>query len=105
MSGGPAGGGMSGGGMGLMSGGGLSIGSGGRGISGREGCSIMRLVGATSDPFTVVRGLGLFVRRSNGDRARASRTTNDMRGFHTSSPTARISASALLRSTTPDRMR
>ena len=36
MSGGPAGGGMSGGGIGLMSGGGLSIGSGGRGMSGRE---------------------------------------------------------------------
>src|SRR5439155_12253772 len=42
MSGGPAGGGMSGGGTGLISGGGLSTGSGGRGMSGRDGCSIMR---------------------------------------------------------------
>src|SRR5215831_19180866 len=41
MSGGPAGGGMSGGGTGLMSGGGLSMGSGGRGIVGLDGCSIM----------------------------------------------------------------
>jgi len=40
MSGGPAGGGMSGGGTGLMSGGGLSMGSGGRGKSGFGGCSI-----------------------------------------------------------------
>jgi len=42
ISGGPAGGGMSGGGTGLMSGGGLSIGSGGPGKSGLAGCSIMR---------------------------------------------------------------
>jgi len=41
---------MSGGGTGLMSGGGLSIGSGGRGMSGREGCSSMRHVVATSLP-------------------------------------------------------
>ena len=75
MSGGPAGGGMSGGGIGLMSGGGLSTGSGGRGMSGRDGCSIMRLVRATRGPL------------------------------HTSSPTARIRASALLRSTTPSRIR
>src|SRR6185503_19248878 len=41
MSGGPAGGGMSGGGTGLMSGGGRSMGSGGRGKGDGDGCSIM----------------------------------------------------------------
>ena len=76
MSGGPAGGGISGGGIGLMSGGGLSMGSGGRGTSGREGCSIMLPIVAKSSP--------------------AGQTSN---------PTARIRASALLRSTTPWRIR
>ena len=41
MSGGPPGGGMSGGGTVVMSGGGVSIGSGGRGTCGGEGCSCM----------------------------------------------------------------
>jgi hypothetical protein len=87
MSGGPAGGGISGGGIGLMSGGGLSIGSGGRGKSGRDGCSIMGLISATSGPL----------RRASG--------ANVERQVYTSSPTARINVSALLRSTTPSRMR
>lgn len=41
---------MSGGGTGLISGGGLSIESGGRGMSARDGCSIMRCQGATTLP-------------------------------------------------------
>ncbi len=50
--GGPAGGGMSGGGIGLISGGGASIGSGGRGKS-AGGCSIMPSHSATTLPLGV----------------------------------------------------
>ncbi len=66
MSGGPAGGGMSGGGIGLMSGGGLSIGSGGRGISGCWGCSIMRDGGARLLPIRVVRPRRMALCRLTG---------------------------------------
>jgi hypothetical protein len=52
MSGGPAGGGMSGGGTGLISGGGLSIGSDGRGNS-DDGCSSIRGQVATTLPTLV----------------------------------------------------
>jgi len=66
MSGGPAGGGMSGGGTGLMSGGGLSMGSGGR-TSGIDGCSIMATIlcnnvahhGWPDEPLKKRRGAGL----------------------------------------------
>lgn len=66
---------MSGGGTGLMSGGGLSIASGGLGISGFGGCSIMH--GSLQLP------------RQRGSVPQ------------TSSPMARMSASALLCSTIP----
>src|SRR5688572_21015352 len=55
ISGGPAGGGMSGGGTGLISGGGASIGSGGRGKSGFEGCSIISTIAATTLPGSLSR--------------------------------------------------
>jgi uncharacterized membrane protein len=85
-----AGTGISGGGTGLMSGGGLSMGSGGRGKSGFEGCSIMDSLGATTLPV---------VDRCFGRMARVGVSS------YTSNPIARMSASALLCSTTPGRMR
>jgi hypothetical protein len=74
-----AGTGISGGGTGLMSGGGLSMGSGGPGNDGFEGCSIMKPECAITLP--------------------------EHCSVYTSSPTARISASALLCSTTPGLIR
>ena len=55
MSGGPAGGGISGGGTGLMSGGGLSMGSGGVGNVGFDGCSIMPGKAARGQPPAALR--------------------------------------------------
>jgi aspartyl-tRNA(Asn)/glutamyl-tRNA(Gln) amidotransferase subunit A len=83
---GPAGGGMSGGGIGLMSGGGLSIGSAGRCTSGRDGCSSMMRVRLQEHRRQWHRAQEIHVRR------------------YTSRPIARMSASALLCSTTPGRI-
>jgi hypothetical protein len=80
MSGGPAGGGMSGGGTGLMSGGGLSI-----------GIRLCRLLYHELSLCKTLAGSSDFQFQTSG--------------LHTSSPMARISASALLCSTTPGRMR
>ena len=79
---------MSGGGTGLMSGGGLSMGSGGPGKSGRNGCSIMSDKPCKSE-----------ARNTSAFDFRLQIQT------YTSSPIARISASALLCSTTPGRIR
>ena len=78
---------MSGGGTGLMSGGGVSMMSGGRGKSGEDGCSIM------TERFAM-----------NAPTESSMRHARMPAEPYTSSPTARISASALLRSTTPGRI-
>jgi len=91
--------GMSGGGTGLMSGGGLSMGSGGRGKSGFDGCSIMSISRARGSPD--VRAA--LVAQAFRPAPPAAGSPEGLR--YTSSPIARISASALLCSTTPGRIR
>jgi hypothetical protein len=117
MSGGPAGGGMSGGGIGLMSGGGLSIGSGGRGMSGRDGCSIIQLGAATSSPAPPPTSNGSVKRpaqppssarahcsagrrrRASGNRTPSARFQSDLRNGR-SQPARRVHRRAR---STPDR--
>ena len=91
---------MSGGGTGLISGGGASIGSGGRGKSGFAGCSIISVFAATTLPLTTeIGGLVVWLCELCGLCADCGVSC------HTSRPIARMSANALLCSTTPGRIR